>query len=132
MFRNGLGSVVFILLIMSIIFAYIFYFIAASASPLQRRWLAKNKSLTLRQQITFTFQISFVLALCSLLLPLWKPITYTGDNIPLVITLTLGTMFFGGGFYLISYITDKHLDAGIKSFTSNLSTPLVILFSTLF
>ena len=69
---------------MIIILAYIFYFIAASASPLQRRWLAKNKNPENTGQIHFAFQVAFITVVLSLLLPIFKPFYLEGNVFYLV------------------------------------------------
>ena len=58
---------------MIVFLSYIFYFIAASASPLQRRWLATNKNITNEGQVHFAFQVTFITVILSLLIPLFKP-----------------------------------------------------------
>jgi len=48
---------------MSQILAYLFYFVAGSASPLQRRRLATAKNKENTGQIAFAFQIMAITAL---------------------------------------------------------------------
>ena len=69
---------------MTQILAYIFYFVAASASPLQRRWLAKNKNKENTGQIAFAFQVAGIVAILSLLLPLFQPIYFKGNILSLI------------------------------------------------
>jgi hypothetical protein len=52
--------------------SYIFFFVAASASPLQRRWLATNKNKDNKGQIHFAFQITFVISILGLFLPFFE------------------------------------------------------------
>lgn len=54
---------------MIILLSYIFYFIAASASPLQRRWLATKKDAGGREQVDFAFRVTLVTVVLSLLIP---------------------------------------------------------------
>lgn len=64
---------------MIILLSYIFYFIAASASPLQRRWLATKKDVGGREQIDFAFKVTLVTVALSLLIPLFSPFQLTGN-----------------------------------------------------
>lgn len=113
------------------IFAYIFYFIAASASPLQRRWLATKKNIDNSGQIHFAFQVSLVIVLLSLLLPLFQPFKISG-NIFYIILLTIICGFFGAGSYIASYIAQKHVEAGVSTLISNIYTPFTIILATIF
>ena len=47
---------------MTILLAYLFYFVAASASPLQRRWLAVKRDGG--GQIDFAFKVMLIVATC--------------------------------------------------------------------
>lgn len=66
------------------ILAYLFYFVAASASPLQRRWLAKFKNKENTGQIAFAFQVAGIVAVLSLLLPIFQPIYFKGNVCSLI------------------------------------------------
>lgn len=116
---------------MSIIFAYIFYFVAASASPLQRRWLAKKKDVDGKGQIHFAFQVSFIIAVLSLCLPFFSPLYITGDAWYLA-GLTFVTGIIGASFFIISYTAQKHVQVGVQTLINNLSTPIIIILSTVF
>lgn len=116
---------------MTAILAYIFYFIAASASPLQRRWLAKHKNPENTGQIHFAFQVAFITVVFSLLLPIFKPF-YLEGNIFYLVGLSLICGVFGAGYFISSYIAQKHVEAGISTLVSNIYTPITIVLATLF
>src|SRR3989344_5306337 len=99
---------------MSILFAYLFYFIAASASPLQRRWLATRKNQDNKGQVAFAFQVMFVVAVLSLLLPFFSPFRFQGSTITLFL-LSLVCGVCGAIFFSTSFIAQKHVEAGISS-----------------
>lgn len=110
--------------------AYIFYFIAASASPLQRRWLAVKRPADAHGQIDFAFRVSFIVAVLSLLIPLFSHFQLKGNPIPLI----LGTTFcaiFGAIFFITSFISQKHVEAGVNTLVSNIYTPITIVLATL-
>lgn len=111
--------------------SYIFYFIAASASPLQRRWLAKNKNLTNEGQIHFAFQVTFITVVLSLVLPFFKPFQLEG-NIYYLIGLALICGLFGASYFIFSYTAQKHVEAGVSSLVSNIYTPITIVLATIF
>ncbi len=116
---------------MVIFLAYIFYFIASSASPLQRRWLAKKKDLDGKSQVHFAFQVSFIIAVLSLHIVFFSPFYLVGD-IWKIIGLTLVTGAFGAGALICSFVGQKHIEAGISSLVSNIYTPVTIVLATLF
>jgi len=113
------------------IFAYIFYFVAASASPLQRRWLAKTKNVDNTGQIAFAFHVTLVAVVLSLGLLLYQPFHING-NIPLIITLTLVCGIFGSLTAVLGYTAQKHIEAGVTSVVSNIYTPITIVLATIF
>jgi drug/metabolite transporter (DMT)-like permease len=116
---------------MSVILSYIFYFIFASASPLQRRWLAKTKNPDNSGQIAFAFQTALVVSILSLVLPLFSDFKLSGSPSTLIF-LTLSTGILGAGFYISSFIAQKHVEAGVSTLIANINTPITIFFSTLF
>jgi drug/metabolite transporter (DMT)-like permease len=115
---------------MSIILAYIFYFIAASASPLQRRWLATNKNPENKGQIHFAFQVAFVTVVLSLLLPLFQPFHVQGSAVYLI-GLSVICGIFGAAYFSSSYYAQKHVEAGVSTMVSNIYTPITIVLATL-
>ncbi|MCU0660395.1 MAG: DMT family transporter [Candidatus Pacebacteria bacterium] len=113
------------------ILSYIFYFIAASASPLQRRWLATRKNLENKGQIYFAFQVTLVLVVLSLFLPLFQPLYFHGNAFQLI-GLTLLCGVFGAGYFMSSYTAQKHVEAGVTTLVSNIYTPITIILATFF
>jgi len=116
---------------MIILLSYIFYFIAATASPLQRRWLATNKNIANKGQIHFAFQVTFITVVLSLLLPVFKPFYVSGNNFYLI-GLSLICGVFGASYFISSYFAQKHVEAGVSSIVSNIYTPITIVLATLF
>jgi drug/metabolite transporter (DMT)-like permease len=109
--------------------AYLFYFIAATIAPIQRRWLStKNEG---GNKIDLSFKVSFVAAMLVLILPLFSPFVLHGSY--LTITLLLITGGIGGIGYYVSYFTaQRHVEAGTTSVLGNIYTPATIVLSTLF
>lgn len=116
---------------MTQILAYTFYFIAASASPLQRRWLAKTKNIDNVGQTAFAFHVTLVAVVLSLGLLFYEPFHISG-NIPLIITLTLVCGIFGSLTAVLGYTAQKHMEAGVTSVVSNMYTPITIVLATVF
>lgn len=116
---------------MIVFFSYIFYFVAASASPLQRRWLATKKNIDNEGQIHFAFQVTFITVILSLLLPLFEPFRIQGD-IYYLLGLSLICGLFGAGYFIFSYTAQKHVEAGVSSLVSNIYTPITIVLATVF
>lgn len=108
--------------------AYVFYFIAASASPLQRRWLAVTREKEGKGQINFAFKIMLIVASLGLLLPFFQPFELNG-NLQTLVLLTLVCGIFGAGFFSFQFIAQKHVNAGITTLTSNIYTPVTILLA---
>lgn len=116
---------------MAILLAYLFYFIAASASPLQRRWLAVNRDASQRGQVHFAFQIMLMLVFFGFGLPFFQPFFIRG-SIFNIILLALICGISGAGYFISSYVAQKHVDAGITSLVSNIYTPITIFLATVF
>jgi drug/metabolite transporter (DMT)-like permease len=115
---------------MAVILAYIFYFIAASASPLQRRWLATHKNNNNTGQIAFAFHTVLILVIGSFFLPLFEPLYFEG-SVHKLILLSATCGLFGMGFFICSYIAQKHVDAGVTTLVNNINTPITIIIATL-
>ncbi|HEV7702096.1 MAG TPA: DMT family transporter [Candidatus Paceibacterota bacterium] len=114
---------------MIIFFSYIFYFIAASASPLQRRWLAKKKDVPSSEQTHFAFHVILVSIAGTLFFPFFSPFYFSGSKFYLFF-LALVCGLFGAGYSVFNYIAQKHLDAGVTSVVSNIYTPITIVLSS--
>lgn len=114
---------------MTVLLAYIFYFITASASPLQRRWLAVKDPGG--GQIDFSFRNSLIISVCGLgLIPFFPP-ELSGN--PLHIALLAAVCGLSGiGFWIGNYSAQRHVDAGITTLVSNIYTPVSILLATFF
>lgn len=111
--------------------SYIFYFIAGSASPLQRRWLATTKNISNKGQIHFAFQVTLITVLLSLALPFFSPF-YLAGNILYVLGLAIICGIFGAAYFISSYIAQKHIEAGLTTLVSNIYTPVTIFLATFF
>ncbi len=116
---------------MAVLLAYLFYFVAASASPLQRRHLAVKKDAHPLGQIHFSFQVMSVLAVLGLFIPLFTPVYFSSDHVQVVV-LTVICAIFGAAYFVCNYIAQKHVEAGITSLVSNIYTPFAIIGATLF
>ncbi len=111
--------------------SYIFFFVVASASPLQRRWLATNKNKDNKGQIHFAFQITFVISILGLFLPFFEKF-YISWNIFFIIGLSLICGITWGLYFIFSYISQKYVDAGVSTIVSNIYTPISIILATIF
>lgn len=116
---------------MLVFLSYIFYFIAASASPLQRRWLATKKNIDNKGQVHFAFQVTLITVILSLVLPFFSPFKLEGNGFYLV-GLSLVCGIFGAGYFISSYMAQKHVEAGISTLVSNIYTPITIVLAMLF
>jgi len=115
---------------MVIMLCYLFYFLAASVSPLQRRWLSTKKD-NVNGQIHFAFHVTFMVALLGLVLPLFEPMQFQG-NIYYIALLTALCGIFGAGFFISSYVAQKHVEAGVTTIVNNIYTPITILLASVF
>lgn len=115
---------------MVILLSYIFYFIAASASPLQRRWLATKKDADSKEQVDFAFKVTLVTVVLSLLIPLFSPFKLDGNPYHLIL-LSLVCGVGGASFFAASFVAQKHVEAGISSVVTNIYTPITIVLASL-
>ena len=99
---------------MTLLLSYVFYFITATVSPLQRRFIAKKKATDTNGQILFAFQITSVLVILSFLLPFFQPFSLHG-NIAQIILLAFVCGIFGAGFLIASYSAQKFVDASVTT-----------------
>ena len=111
--------------------AYLFYFVAASASPLQRRWLAVKRDVGNKEQINFAFRTTLFLIFGSLFFPLFSPF-YISGNVWHLVFLSLISGVFGMAYFILSYISQKHVDSGISSVVNNIYTPITIILASIF
>ena len=111
------------------VLAYLFYFVAASASPLQRRWLATKREQD--NQIAFAFHTALIIAIFGAMLPLFSPFKIHGNTTQLIL-LGLVCATFGSAYFITSFTAQRHVDAGVTSLVSNIYTPITIIISTLF
>ncbi|NTW15215.1 MAG: EamA family transporter [Candidatus Moranbacteria bacterium] len=115
---------------MNVILGYLFFFIAASASPLQRRWLASAKNHENKGQVRFAFQVMTIVSVLGLLIPFFQPAHIEGSPLSLI-GLSVCAGIFGAGFFISSFVAQKHVDAGVTSLISNLYTPVTIILASL-
>lgn len=115
---------------MIIFLSYVFYFIAASASPLQRRWLATKKDVPSAEQTHFAFQVTLISIAGTLFFPIFSPFYLSGNKFYLLF-LALICGVFGAGYAVFNYVAQKHIDAGISSVVSNIYTPITIILSSI-
>jgi drug/metabolite transporter (DMT)-like permease len=112
----------------SALLAYLFYFVASTASPLQLRWL-KNKKEN-GGEIAFAFWVLLILNILALCFPLISPFHFTGNPWALTgLTILCGAL--GAGYFITSFIAQKHVEAGVTSLALNINTPVAIFFATL-
>ncbi len=116
---------------MIILLSYIFYFIAATLSPIQRRRLATKKNSENKWQINFAFYVTLIITILSLFLPFFEPFYIQGDIFYLII-LTLICGISGATYFISYFIAQKHVEAGISTLINNIYTPVTIVLATLF
>ncbi|OGL29957.1 hypothetical protein A3D14_00495 [Candidatus Saccharibacteria bacterium RIFCSPHIGHO2_02_FULL_47_12] len=114
---------------MAILLSYLFYFIAASASPLQRRWLATKKDGG--GQIDFAFRVMLITAIGGLSLVFFSPFQLRGKALELGL-LALVCAVSGAAYFVSYFSAQKHVDAGVSTLVSNVYTPVTIVIATLF
>lgn len=115
---------------MTAFLAYLFFFVAASVSPLQRRWLAVKREGG--GQIDFAFRVMGIAAiLATIILPLIRPLTISGSPYKLI-----GLAILAGGagaVYFSSFFSaQKHVEAGISTLVNNIYTPVTIILAIIF
>lgn len=111
--------------------AYLFYFVASSASTLQRRWLAVNKNVSNEGQLQLAFQSFAFTAVLGLLIPFFIPFHLEGSLLKLAL-LSMVAGVAGAGFFWASYTAQKHVEAGVTTVLGNVNTPVAIILSTAF
>ncbi len=116
---------------MIILLSYIFYFIAGTLSPIQRRRLATKKNSENKWQISLAFHVTLVVTILSLLLPFFQPF-YIQGNVFYLISLSLICGISGAIYFISFFIAQKHVEAGISTLVNNIYTPITIVLATLF
>lgn len=113
---------------MTAILAYLFYFVAATASPLQRRHQSKVTRTDPLILATWTQAFVWVLGL-SLLYKADISLFEWSWNL---IFLGFGLLVFSPLFFYLSYKSQKHVDATQSVILSNMYTPVAIVLALLF
>lgn len=109
--------------------AYFFYFSAATAAPIQRRWLAVRKEGG--NKIDLSFKVYFIGALPTLIFPFFSPFELHGSYATLILLSAVAGIALT--VYSICYYTAQgHVEAGTTSVLSNFYTPVTIVLSTFF
>ncbi len=116
---------------MAVFLSYLFYFVASSIAPLQRRWLAVKRDADSLSQIQFALDVTLVSVVLSFALPFFSPFKISG-NIYELILLGLACGLFSALFMVGSYTAQKHVEAGVSSIVSNIYTPITIVLATIF
>ncbi len=112
-----------------IFLVYLFYFVAASASPLQRRWLATKREED--NQIAFAFHTVLIVAVLGLALPLFSAFRISGSPVQIAL-LCLACAASGSAYFIFNYTAQRHVEAGITNLIVNIYTPVTIVIATFF
>jgi drug/metabolite transporter (DMT)-like permease len=107
------------------ILVYIFYFITATASPLQRRQQAK---VTESNLVFLAAAVQVFVATAGFFLLLFPGVNSFQLTVSNVL-LTLACGLFGALFLVLSYFSQKHVDAVQSTILSNIYTPITIFLS---
>lgn len=116
---------------MAIILSYIFYFVAASISPLQRRWLATRDYVSHEGQIDFAFKTAGICSFLSLTFPFFSPLYFHGNRTTILI-MAVACGLFGAAYWMSLFSAQSHVDAGVTNIVLNIYTPVTIILATLF
>lgn len=115
---------------MAALLAYIFYFFAATISPLQRRHLAITRESDIGQ-IDFAFRVMLITTVLSSVLFLFKR-PELKDDTATVLGLAAVCGIFGAIALATGYTAQRKVEAGSFSLISNVYTPVSIVLATLF
>jgi drug/metabolite transporter (DMT)-like permease len=113
------------------ILSYIFYFVASSAGPIWRRYLIKKKDPSNLGQVNLAFKVILITAIVGLFLPIFSPF-YISGNIFYLIILSLVCGLAGMGYFILSFVAQKHVEAGVTNLIINVYTPITIVLATFF
>lgn len=108
---------------------YIFYFTAATISPLQRRLLSQAGHGS-GYAPAFAFRASIVVACLGLTLPFFEVAELKGETWTLLL-LALTSGVFGAVSVSSQYWAQKHVEAGVTALAGNVYSPVVIILATL-
>jgi drug/metabolite transporter (DMT)-like permease len=111
--------------------SYIFYFVAATISPLQKRFITVKRNVDDHSQINFSFKVFCFLVLGSLFFPLFSPF-YLKGNIWYLVGLSLICGVLGMFSFIFSYTSQKYIEGGATSVIGNIYVPLTIILSSFF
>lgn len=114
---------------MGILLAYIFYFVASTASQLQRRHLSLRRDND-KGQIDFAFRVMAITLLGSVILVFFKQPEFN-QSVMIIAVLALITGVFGAGALALQYIAQRHVEAGLTSLIGNIYTPVTIVLAIL-
>jgi drug/metabolite transporter (DMT)-like permease len=113
---------------MLLVICYLFYFVAATISPLQRRKLSLAGHGS-GYAPAFAFRVSIVVACLGLLLPFFSAPELKGGPLKLfLLALTCG--LFGAVAISSQYWAQRHVEAGITVLAGNIYTPVTIILAT--
>ena len=115
---------------MAALISYLFYFVAATASPLQRRHLALKRSND-KGQIDFAFRVMFITVVLSSVLAIFKH-PEIKESLTTIALLAAACGLFGATALGTQYIAQRHVEAGLTSLVGNLYTPTAIILASLF
>ncbi len=115
---------------MIIIASYFFYFVASSISPLYRRYLAKTRNPDTKSQIRLAFEVMLILVIGGSFLPFFSPMYFAGSSLNLFL-LSLVCGVFGMGYFILNFVAQKHIDAGVSNIVTNVYTPMTVFLSSI-
>ncbi|MEK7499159.1 MAG: DMT family transporter, partial [Patescibacteria group bacterium] len=104
---------------------------ASGAGPIWRRYLVKKENQESLGQIDFAFKVMSITAIFGLFTPFFSPFYIQGNPIYLFLLALLCGMF-GAGYFISSYVAQKHVEAGITNLVGSISIPVTILLASLF
>ncbi len=116
---------------MTALLSYIFFFVAWTLSPLQRRWIATKKNSENKWQINFAFQVTVITVILSLVLPFFEPF-YLQGNIYFIFILTLICGISWAIYFIAFFVAQKHVEVWVSTLVNNINTPIAIVLATLF
>ena len=113
---------------MGIMLAYLFFFVAASVSPLQRRQLALRREND-AGQVDFAFRVMLITFVLSAILIFFKHPEFN-QSATTITCLAAICGIFGAIGIGSQYIAQRHVEAGLTSLIGNVYTPVTIILAT--